>query len=429
MHKFVLAFIVCVSLFLAGCGSGGSGSGTTPPPPPPVTNSSTIDFGTSNQTIRGFGGADAWMPAMSSGEANALFGTGSGQIGLSILRVRIDPSTTATPNSLWATELGNAQTAIAAGSNVSVIATPWTPPAAWKSNDNTVQGSLNTANYTDYANYLESFVNYMSAGGVNLYGISMQNEPDASVTYESCVWTGAQMDTWVASLNPNPLTTKLIMPESESFTTSYSDPALADPNAVGNIGIIAGHLYGASPFYYTNAENAKKDVWMTEHYLTPAGAQPAMTDALQAATEIHNSLTVADYNAYVWWWVADWNPGSGTTNTGLVDTNNNPTYYGWAMAQFARFIRPGYVRNNVTNSSTSVLVSAYSGSSHFVIVAVNTSSSNVEQTFTIQNGTVTSMTPYITTASETVAAQGAVSVSGNQFTYTLPAQSIATFVQ
>jgi glucuronoarabinoxylan endo-1,4-beta-xylanase len=257
----------------------------------------------------------------------------------------------------------------------------------------------------------------------------MQNEPDANVTYESCTWTPQEMDTWVASLNPNPLTTKLIMPESESFNTAYSDPALDDSSAVGNIGIIAGHLYGASPSYYTNAENKGKEVWMTEHYLTPTGAQPAMADALAAATEIHNSLTVGDYNAYLWWWVADWNPGSGATNYGLVDTTNAPTYYGWAMAQFSRFIRPGYVRNNVTNSLMSVLVSAYSGSSHFVIVAVNTSSTNVDQTFVIQNGAITSMTPYITTASATVAQQSAVTVTSNQFTYTLPAQSIATFVQ
>jgi glucuronoarabinoxylan endo-1,4-beta-xylanase len=390
-----------------------------------------VDFGTSNQTIRGFGGSTAWMPQMSSAEASALFGTASGQIGLSILRVRIDPSTTTTPNALWSTELGNAQAAIAAGSNVSVIATPWTPPAAWKSNDSVDNGgTLNTANYADYANYLESFVTYMASASpaVNLYGISMQNEPDANVTYESCTWTGATMDTWVAN-NASVLTTKLIMPESESFNTIFSDPALADSNAVGNIGIIAGHLYGASPFYYTNAENAGKEVWMTEHYLTPAGSQPAIADALAVATEIHNSLTVADYNAYVWWWVADWNPGSGTTNTGLVDTNNNPTYYGWAVAQFANFIRPGYVRNNVTNSSTNVFISAYSGSSHFVIVAINTNSSNVEQNFVIENQTLTSLTPYVTTGSATMAKQTAVAVSGNQFTYTLPAQSIATFVQ
>lgn len=424
MRQFMPAFVVFMTLSLAGCGGGGSSSVA----PPPVTNTATIDFGSSNQTIRGFGGSTAWMPVMPSSEVNALFGTGANQIGLTILRVRIDPSSVP-GGSNWDTEVSNAQEAIAAGSNVSVIATPWTPPAAYKTNDTLVMGSLNSGNYGDYANYLESFVTYMANAGVSLYGISMQNEPDANVNYESCTWTPQQMDTWVAN-NSSVLTTKLIMPESESFTTSYSDLALSDPNAVENIGIIAGHLYGASPFYYTNAENAGKDVWMTEHYLSPAGAEPAIADALQAAMEIHNSLAVGDYNAYVWWWVANWNPGTGTTNYGLVDTNNVPTYYGWAIAQFSRFVRPGYVRSNVTNNpSANVFISAYKGSGHFAIVAINMSSTSVDQSFTIQNQNITAMTPYLTTATATVAQQSAVSVAGNQFEYTLPAQSIVTFVQ
>lgn len=431
MRNVVPVLLFLASVSLAGCG--GSGSNTTPPPPPPPNNTATVDFGSSNQTIRGFGGADAWMPAMPSAEVNALFGTGSGEIGLSVLRARIDPSNT-TPGSQWATELANAQAAIAAGSNVVVIATPWTPPAAWKSNNNTVQGSLSPANYTNYANYLESFVKYMANGTppVPLYAISMQNEPDATVTYESCVWTGAQMDAWVAQLPPGLLTAKLMMPESESFTTSLSDPALADPNAVGNIGMIGGHLYGTTPFSYTNAINAGKEVWMTEHYLNPSqtGGQPMITDALQAAKEIHDSLTVGDYNTYVWWWVADWNPGSGTTNTGLVDTNNAPTYFGWAIAQFSRFVRPGYVRSNVTfNPSANVFLSAFTGNSHFVVVAINLSTSSVNQTVVIKNASLASVTPYQTTGTATVSQLSPISVSGNQFTTVLPAQSITTFVQ
>lgn len=433
MRKFVPALIL-VSLSLSGCGgSGAPSSGTITQTSPPVTNSATIDFGASNQIIRGFGGADAWMPVMPAAEVNTLFGTGSGQIGLSILRARIDPSSV-TAGSQWNTEVANAQNAIAAGSNVIVIATPWTPPGAWKLNppDPThplVMGSLNPANYAAYANYLQSFVAYMANAGVNLYGISMQNEPDANVTYESCAWTPAQMDTWVAN-NASVLTTKLIMPEAEGFNTSYSDLALQDVNAVGRIGLIAGHIYGTSPALYANAVNAGKEVWMTEHYLNPAGTTPGIADALQAAKEIHDSLTVANYNAYVWWWVANWNAGNGVTNTGLVDTNNTPTYFGWALAQFSRFVRPGYVRSNATfDNSKSVFVSAYKGSGHFVIVAINMNSGSVSQTFTIQNQNVTSMTPYLTTATATVVQQSAVSVSGNQFTYTLPGQSIATFVQ
>jgi len=398
-------------------------------------NATIIDFGTTKQTIRGFGGSTAWMPPMSTAQSNALFGMVGSQLGLSILRVRIDPSSIS-GGANWSTELINAQEAQAAGTDVSVFATPWTPPAAWKSNDSTVMGSLNTSEYAAYAAYLESFVTYFAKGGgasgsagVNLYAISMQNEPDANVSYESCVWTGLQMDTWVAN-NSSVLTTKLMMPESESFTTSYSDPALDDANAVENISIVAGHLYGASPFYYTNAENMGKEVWETEHYLSPAGAQPVMADAIAAAEEIHQSMTVGQYNAYLWWWLADWNPGTGVTNYGLIDTNSGPTYYGLAIAQFSKFVRPGYLRVNVPTSPTAgVYVSAYEGEGHSVIVAINSNASATSLPILIENQPVTTLTPYQTTASGGMATLSSVSVSGDTFTYLLPAQSITTFVQ
>ncbi len=386
----------------------------------------TINFGSANQTIRGFGGSTAWMPEMPSGQASALFGNSANQLGLSILRLRIDPSSV-TGGSNWATELGNAQEAQALGAIV--FATPWTPPAAFKSNNSTIGGVLNPGSYAAYATYLENFVTYMSNGGVNLYGISMQNEPDANVTYESCSWTGATMDTWVAN-NSSVLTTRLMMPESESFNTSLSDAALNDTNAVGHIAIVAGHIYGTTPSYYSNAESKGKEVWMTEHYLSPSGAQPAITDALAAAKEINDSLTVGDYNAYLWWWVADWNPGTGVTNYGLLDANNNPTYYGYALAQFSKFVRPGYVRSTATpNPSTNVYVSAYQGNGHYVIVALNMGTSSLSQPFTVQNGTITSLTPYQTTSTGGLVQQSSVTVSNGQFTYTLPAQSITTLVQ
>ena len=385
----------------------------------------TVDFGTTYQTIRGFGGSEAWMPQFSNALVSALYGTGSGDLGLTILRLRIDPSST-TGGSNWATELANAQEASALGATI--IATPWTPPAAWKSSDSTVEGTLNTTEYAAYANYLNLFTAYLANGGVSLYAISMQNEPDANVTYESCVWTGATMDTWVAN-NASVLTTKLMMPESESFTTSFSDPALDDPDAVSHISIIAGHLYGTTPSYYTNAENKGKEVWETEHYLTPSGSQPAIGDAIAAAEEIHNSMTVGYYNAYLWWWVADWNPGTGVTNYGLVDTNNIPTYYGYALAQFSKFVRPGSKRVSATASPASgVFVSAYQGSSSSAIVTINSNGSAASLPVTIKNLSVGSVTPYQTTSAGGLVQQSAVPVTNGSFTYTLPAQSIVTFV-
>jgi len=375
-----------------------------------------VNFGSAAQTIQGFGGATAWLPQLTTTQANALFSNGSAaQLGLSILRVRIDPAGSGN----WGTELANAQAARARGA--SVIATPWTPPAAMKSNNNVVGGTLNTSSYAAFASYLESFVNFFASSGVPLSAISMQNEPDANVTYESCSWTGASMDKWVAN-NSSVLTVKLIMPESQSFTTGFSDPALNDPNAVGHIGIIGGHLYGVTPQPYPNAVNKGKQVWMTEHYIATNG----IAGAMQVAKEINDSMAVANYNAYVWWWVEDWPAES--FSFGLIDANANVKPTGAALGQYSKFIRPGYVRFNSTyNPSPNVFVTAYVGNNHHVIVAINTGTTAVNQPFTLQGATVASLTPTRTSSSQNLVQLGAVAVSNNAFTYSLPGQSITTF--
>jgi glucuronoarabinoxylan endo-1,4-beta-xylanase len=278
----------------------------------------------------------------------------------------------------------------------------------------------------------------------------MQNEPDwnpcdpngtdegpnGKDCYESCLWTAAQMDAWVAGsgsvLSKATTPVKLMMPESFSFSSNMSDTALNDTVAAANISFVGGHIYGASPYYYCNAVNKGKEVWMTEHYLNAVsgGLTTSIADALAAAEEIHNSMTVGQYNAYVWWWV---NNGSGaTTASGLIDTGNNPTYFGYALAQFSRFVRPGYVRVNATASPVSgVYLSAYAGNGHMVIVAINSNSTATSLPLTIQNPSpaLTSMTPWQTTSAGGLAQQSAINVTGNNFTYTLPAESITTFVQ
>ena len=403
----------------------------------------TVNFGNQGQVIRGFGGSEAWSGPMPQSQISTLYGTGSTDLGLTIMRLRIAPATwdataKTADTSAWTTELDNGLAAQQMGAIV--FASPWTPPPSMKSDNSVNEGSLNTSSYSDYAAYLEDYVNYASSLGVNLYAISMQNEPDwnpcgtggptASSCYESCLWTGQQMDTWVAN-DSSVLTTRLMMPESFYFASSMSDPSLNDPNAVNKISIIGGHLYGSKPYYYTLAESLNKDVWMTEHTINLASGETttqSMTDALAEAKDIHDSMTVGQYNAYVYWWMV--NSSSLSYYNGLIDPANGMTDIGAALAQFSRFVRPGYHRYDATASPVSgVYVSAYGGNGHEVIVAINTNIADNPVTFAIQNQSVSSVTPYQTMAGAMVAQQAAVTVSGNQFAYTLPAQSITTFVQ
>jgi O-glycosyl hydrolase len=433
----------------------------------------TVDFGTTYQTIRGFGGSTAWLGQMPQAVATALFSPTSG-LGLSILRVRIDPEGSASGGGThgdpyetgeWDYEAANGMEAVAANPNAIVFATPWTPPPAWKLNGTTISddgeswnqsynscaegtgycgGYLNPSNYADYASYLEDFLTFFnSTTGFDLYAISMQNEPEENVTYESCVWTPEEMETWVAAnastITSDAYSTRLMMPESDTFNPIDAAPTLNNSTAQALVSIIGGHIYGVQPAPYSiPASDTPKELWMTEFGPLSNASAPTWSQTLSTYAEsIHNSLVTGEYNAYVWWGLFGTSVGSGATAAGtwgLVDNAGNLTVTGEVMGQYSKFIEPGYVRASATASPVAgVYLSAYTGSAsgtqHYVIVAINANSSAENLDFTLDNGSVTSFTPYQSTSTAGLQPQTAVPVTGGQFTYTLPAQSITTFVQ
>jgi glucuronoarabinoxylan endo-1,4-beta-xylanase len=156
--------------------------------------------------------------------------------------------------------------------------------------------------------------------------------------------------------------------------------------------------------------------------------------------DIHDSLVNGNFNAFVWWGLFGGAVGSCSTNAGtcgFVDAGGNLQPMGEIMGQFSKFIQPGYVRAEATaNPATGVYVSAYTGEDssanhHYVIVAINTGSTAQNINFTLSDATtkISSLTPYQSTSAAGLVPETAVTVSGGQFNYTLPATSIVTFVQ
>ena len=439
-------------------------------------NQVTVDFGEPQQTIRGFGGSTAWLGEMPPAVATALFSQTSG-LGLSILRVRIDPEGSSTgggnkgdpyETGEWDYEAANGGEAVAANPNAIVFASPWTAPAIWKLSGTTTTvsgtafneafnstcaegagycgGYLNPTDYAAYATYLEDFVSFFNTtNSFHLYAISMQNEPEENVTYESSVWTPQQMDTWIAgdasTITSDSYSTKLIMPESDSFNPVDASVALSDTNAQGLISIIGGHIYGVQPAPYSiPSGDSPKEIWMTE-FGPLSNATLTWSEALTTYGEtIHNSMVIGQYNAYVWWGLFGATTNSCATNAGtcgLVDDAGNVQPMGYVMGQYSKFIQPGFVRVSATATPVAgVYVSAYSNASpsHYAIVVINSNSSSESLSFVLDvNGSptsiVTSLTPTESTSSAGLAAQTAVTVSSGQFSYTLPAQSVVTFYQ
>ncbi len=412
MNRLIL-FIASIWIFFSGCQDKNIDPDPNIPVLDPKIPTSYLKMDVVQQTIRGFGGTTAWIGALSSTEMTTLYGNNAeNQLGLSILRVRISPE----GSSQWATELSNAQKANALGATI--IAAPWSPPVSMKTNNNIIGGSLKTTSYQAYAAYLKSFADYMRNGGVEIYGISVQNEPDIKVTYESCDWTSEEFLNFVKNYASEVGTTRLMVAESYNFNQAFTDPMLNDAVAASKISIIAGHIYGGGLSWYQNALNKGKEVWMTEHLELTTDWQ----GALKTGKEIHDCMTIGNYSAYVWWYLKRF--------YGPIDDNSQPTKRGYVMAQFSKYVRPGYQRiSSTSNPKTDIYVSGYKGSGKLVIVALNTSGSLETIQVALSGGTLPkSFTPYLTSETYNHAIQPRVNVTKDFITTNLPAFSITTFV-
>ncbi len=403
MRKKIASFILVLALIAVNCSDNGTG-------PDPIPNVATIDLNDTQQIIRGFGGVNMpdWIDDMTPDQVNKAFGADSGQIGMTILRVRVPWDTTK-----FNLEVPTAQLAKSLGAII--IASPWTPPAWMKSNNNIVCGRLNDSSYPAYAAHLKSFADYMSSNGAPLYAISVQNEPDVSVTYESCDWNSSQMLRFVKENAPS-IGIKIIAPESYNFNHTISDAILNDPVAAANVSIIGGHIYGGGLSRYPLAESKGKEVWMTEHLDTDT----SWTNVLATGKEI-NDCMYAGMSAYIWWYIVRF--------YGPIKEDGKVSKRGYVMSQFARFVRPGYFRVFATQCPQSqVYVTAYRDGSKVVIVAINQRSQPVDQTFVLKDGNAVSFTPYVTSSTENCVRKNDIFTFNGKFNTSLTPSSVTTFV-
>ncbi len=269
----------------------------------------------------------------------------------------------------------------------------------------------------------------MAGNGVKLYAVSVQNEPDIKVSYESCDWTPDQMLKFVKEYGDS-VGTRLMAPESFQFRRQMSDPLLNDSTANAHLNIVAGHIYGGGLEAYPLAEKKGKEVWMTEHITDSKDPGNTWPLSLDIGTEMQEVMK-ANMNAYVFWYIVRfYGPiGDGTNGT----TAGQITKRGYVMSQFSRFIRPGYVRVSVSVPSGSlysdISVTAYKNTSgKVVIVAENSGSSDQKVNYIISGMSSGIFHPYVTSETQNAEKVNDIQISGSGLTTTLPAQSITTLV-
>ena len=372
------------------------------------------------QTIRGFGGINhpEWIGDLTDAQRAKAFKNGDTDLGFTILRVFVNEDSNA-----WSKAVATAKYAKSQGALI--FASPWNPPS-WMTEQFSGGGRsgkrLKRANYGDYANHLNGFVTFMKNNGVELYAISIQNEPDYA--HEWTWWTPEECVDFLANY-ASKINCRVMSPETFQYNKQYYNAILGNWAANNVVKVFGTHFYGTqrSQMDFPALENDAREIWMTEVYV-PNSSSDADTwpEAVEVAVNMHNGLVVGSMSAYVWWYIRrSYSP---------MKENGNISKRGYMMAQFSKFVRPGAVRVDATESpSNGVYVSAYKNTDGtLVIVAVNNGNTSYAQLFTVNGKTVKNVNRYKTTQYANLALTRGLSLTGNGFFAQLDAKSVATFV-
>ncbi|MCX7755282.1 MAG: hypothetical protein N2117_08550 [Anaerolineales bacterium] len=247
------------------------------------------------------------------------------------------------------------------------ILTVWSPPD-WMKKGRTraaVSGSgenfVEERYYEEYAEFLAAIVQVVKEEtGVELYAISVQNEPQFNEPYASALLPADKMAQVLAVVSrrfqAEGLRTKLFTPEAlpqQKGIDEYIAELDRIPEASQGTDIIAIHNYDADGinvggagaqewadmYAWANAARPRR-MWMTE----TSGHPNTWSGATLLFGNLYNALHYGNASAWVWWTLAE---TSGGAEFGLV-VDNQPTARYAVSRHFYRAIQPGAVRIQVT---------------------------------------------------------------------------------
>ena len=410
----------------------------TPPsatPTPAPSGTFTINAATKFQTMMGFGEDIDGLPTFPQSVFNQAYNQFPNGIGLTFARLGMTwdgspqgPGSTGADDGPWT----NAQEVVAAGGQA------WTDgntaPAAWKQNNSlTCGGVLLSSHYQDYANEILDHINTAKANGVQLYGFSVQNEPEGTACgYESMNLGSTDMLAFVKVLCPTIAGTgvRIMLPETQAFANMavYQLQIESDPTALACTSIYTTHQYGNGPVPPSYND---KPIWETE-WFTTGDYDGSINGAMPMAQAAYDAITTGNVSEWGMFWLAT--PTSYGNDQIIVDNGNgtytpNARYY--VMGNFSAFVRPGYVRVAAGGGPSGVEILAFVNPANNspVMVLINNNGSATNVSFSLQGGAnAASVTPYITSSSLNLAQQSTISVSSGSFSYVIPGFSVTTLV-
>ncbi|HKG13078.1 MAG TPA: carbohydrate-binding protein [Pyrinomonadaceae bacterium] len=281
---------------------------------------------------------------------------------------------------------------------LTVMASPWSPPGWMKDSGSLIGGSLLPSMYGPFANYFVRYIQAYQSAGIPINYISLQNEP----LYVPADYPGMSMDAAtqktvlrdhvLPALASNNLTTKVLVYDHNWDRPDYPDAVFSDPTLLGSTQVAgtAWHGYGGTPgaMWTLNTKYPSKGNYQTEHSGGTWVSDQVRAD-FQEITQVMRNWG----RAYVKWSLAlDQNRGPHAGGCGtciplvFVNTSGAVSYAidFYTLGHFSKFVLPGARRVYSSNPSGVVGVAFRNPDGSKALVAYN--DTKTSKTFQVQWG-------------------------------------------
>ena len=261
---------------------------------------------------------------------------------------------------------------------IKIMASPWSPPAWMKTTGEMNFGGKLKSEYRDtWANYYCKFIENCEKENVPIWGLSIQNEPEAKQTWDSCLYTAEEERDFIKDhLGPslekhNLLDRKVIIwDHNRDVMVERARTVLSDPDAAKYVWGTGFHWYCGDHF-----DNVQKvhDEFPDKQLIFTEGCQEGGPHiGSWDLGERYATSIINDLNRWTVAWI-DWNlilnEQGGPNHVGnycsapiIVDTRSQDLLYQssyYYIGHFSRFILPGdkIINSKNTNDIVDVLSS------------------------------------------------------------------------
>ncbi len=301
--------------------------------------------------------------------------------------------------------------------------------------------------YAEFSRYLVDVVRHLRDDeGIPVRWLSPLNEPQWAWSYKNGQEGSHYSPKEVLELARVLLSTlkesqlqdvALSLFESGEWKSSavYVDKLASDPEVWAALPHLSIHSYWSTRsdkeafMTYLERNHPGKPLWMSEWTEMKEGRDRGMDSALVMAETIHDDLTIADVTSWQYWIaVSKYQYRDGLVYVNPLDQDVLPAKRLWVLGNYARFIRPGYVRMETQGDGEALQVSAYRSPDdrRWVIVAVNHASRPVELRLETAAGALPSQGEQFETSAEFDLARVASGTASS--TWRLAPSSVTTLV-